>query len=365
MNNDRIEKLRNFIEQRAKTDEFSGVVLVARNGEVILEYVCGFANKEKQIPNKIDIKFNLGSTNKMFTGVAIAKLAEQGKLSFQDTVGKHLPNYPNKEVAEKVTIHHLLTHTSGLGHYLNEKYMANRENLKTIDDFIKLFVSEPLLFKPGEKVSYSGNGYTLLGKIIEAISGQSYYDYIRENIYRKANMLDTDSFEIDIDNIRPDIAIGYTRRLDIQGNMGSGERKNNLWINLIKGEAAGGGYSTCNDLLSFSKALMQNKLLSDYMIKTVLMPHVLEGSKNEQSKYYGYGFQIWDINGLKRIGHPGRFAGINVRFDIFPDLDYTVIVLSNYDPPSAFDIAEKATELILINKNNNVLLALQGVTLQS
>lgn len=343
-------ELRLFIEGQTKNDQFSGAVLIAKNEKILFEYTPGFANKEKQILNTINTKFNLGSANKMFTGVAIAKLAEEGKLSFHDLVGRYLPDYPNKTVIEKVTIHHLLTHTSGLGHYLNEKFMEQRLNLRTIDDFIALFINEPLLFEPGEKYIYSGNGYTLLGKIIEVVSGKSYYDYIRDIIYKEANMPNSDSYEIDPNNLKPDLAIGYTRRLDIQGNIGDGERKDNLWINLIKGEAGGGGYSTCHDLLNFSRSLMENKLLNPEMTKTVLTPYVLEGSKNGQTKYNGYGFQIWDINGIKRIGHPGRFAGINTRFDVYPDLGYTVIVLSNYDPPSAFNIAEKATEMIVEEK---------------
>lgn len=342
-----INELLNYIKQQSFVDLFSGTVLVAKDGDAILKYASGYANKEKQILNNINIKFNLGSANKMFTGISIAQLVEMGKLSFQDTVGKHIPNYPNKEVAEKVTIHQLLTHTSGLGHYLNEKFMEKRTKLKTIDDFIVLFVDEPLLFEPGEKCSYSANGYTLLGKIIEVISGQTYYDYVRENIFLKAGMTNTDSYEIDPKDLKPDIAIGYTRRIDIKGNMRKdGDRIDNLWINLVKGEAGGGGYSTCPDLLNFSLSLTGNILLSPEMTKTILTPYVFEGTKNGQSKNEGYGFQIWDINGIRRIGHPGKFTGVNVRFDVYPDLGYTVIVLANYDPPAAFDIAEKAAEFI-------------------
>ena len=342
------DELLNYIKQQTDADLFSGAVLVAKDDKVILQYTSGYANKEKQILNDITTEFNLGSANKMFTGIAIAQLAESGKLSFQDTVGKYIPNYPNKAVAEKVTIHQLLTHTSGLGHYLNEKFMEERTKLKTIDDFIALFVDEPLLFEPGEKCSYSANGYTLLGKIIEVISGQTYYDYVRENIFLKAGMLNTDSYEIDPKDLKSDIAIGYTRRADIQGNMRKdGDRIDNLWINLVKGEAGGGGYSTCPDLLIFSLSLMGNKLLSPEMTKTVLTPYVFEGTKDGQSKNEGYGFQVWDINGIRRIGHPGKFAGVNVRFDVYPDLGYTVIVLANYDPPAAFDIAEKAMEFII------------------
>ncbi len=339
-------ELQKYIESKTRADEFSCAVLVAKNFVPVLEHTCGLANKEQQIPNKLETKFNLGSATKMFTGVAIAQLVEDGKLSFQDSVGKHIPDYPNQEVATRVTVHHLLTHTSGLGHYLDEKYMATRKSLRTIDDFVDLFIDEPLLFEPGSKVSYSGNGFTLLGKIIETVSGQTYYDFVRKNIFEKAGMYDTDSYEIDPSNLRPDIAVGYTHRLDIAGNMSKGERRDNLWINLIKGESGGGGYSTCPDLLNFSKSLITNQLLSPEITKIILTSYVNEGTKDGQTKSDGYGFKVWDINRVKCIGHPGRFAGVNDRFDVFPELGYTVIVLSNYDPPLAFDIAEEATKLI-------------------
>ena len=345
-----IDELLKYIKDCSDKDLFSGSVLVAKDRSIIIEYSSGYSNKEKKILNRINTKFNLGSMNKMFTGIAIAQLVDLGKLSFKDKVGKYLPDYPNKDVVEKVTIHHLLTHTSGLGHFLNEKYMKVRTSLRTEDDFIKLFVDEPLLFEPGEKCSYSANGYTLLGKIIEIITDQTYFDFVKENVFLKSNMSNTGFYEIDTNDLKDDIAIGYTTRLDIEGSYRkNGERVDNLWINLVKGEAGGGGYSTCPDLFNFSKSFLDNKLLNPEMMKTVLTPYVFEGTKDGQSKNEGYGFQIWDIDGIRRIGHPGRFACVNTRFDIYPELGYTVIVLSNYDPPSAFDIAEKAMSLIISN----------------
>jgi hypothetical protein len=130
-----------------------------------------------------------------------------------------------------------------------------------------------------------------------------------------------------------------------------GDMIDNLWINLVKGDSGGGGYSTCPDLLNFSNALMDNKLFNTEMTKTVLTPYVFEGTKNGQTKNEGYGFQVWDINGIRRVGHPGKFAGVNTRIDIYPDLNYRVIVLSNYDYPAAFDIAEKATDIILTTES--------------
>jgi hypothetical protein len=146
-----VEKIRAFMNKLAAADAFSGSLLLARDGKPIFKTVHGFASKAYNVPNRLDTKLNLASVAKMFTAIAIAQLAEQGKLSFTDTLGKHLPDYPNKEVREKVTIHHLLTHTSGLGDFHGAKYVCRRAILKQVQDFFPLFVDEPLSFEPGAR----------------------------------------------------------------------------------------------------------------------------------------------------------------------------------------------------------------------
>jgi len=338
-----------YLEEQSRTDKFSGSVLVAKDGKPIFNFSSGLANNERKIPNGVDTKFNLGSANKMFTGVAVAQLVEAGNLRFQDPVGKYLPDYPNQTVREQVTIQHLLTHTSGLGSFidtnLRSDFLAAREKLKTIADVLNLFKDRPLPYPIGE-LHYSSDGYEVLGAIIESVSGQNYYDYVREHIYQVANMPNTDSYEIDPLNPRTDIAVGYTHRDPKTDKMIDGERFDNFGLNLLKGTAGGSGYSTCPDLLNFTQALLGHRLLGPEMTELVITPKVKEGSKGNQTKYQGYGFQIFEIDGVTRVGHPGRFAGVNTRIDMYPKLGYTVIVLANYDPPAAFDIAEKAMELI-------------------
>jgi len=344
-----IEPLKSFIEEQVKADKFSGSVLIVKDGQPILELAAGIANKDKQIPNGMETKFNLGSANKMFTAVAVAQLVEKGLFDFNDPVGKLLSDYPNQQVRDEVTIHHLLTHTSGLGSFIDIKYreqfLAARQHLKNISDVVDLFKDRPLEFPIGES-HYSSDGYELLGAIIEATSGQNYYDYIREHIYQVAQMKSTDSYEVDPNNPREDIAIGYTNRNSRTDKMEEGERFDNFGLNLLKGTAGGCGYSTCEDLSKFGQALQEGKLVSLEMLDKMLTPYINEGSKGNQTKYQGYGFQVWDIAGVRRYGHPGRFTGVNARFDVYPDLGYTVVALANYDPPAAFDVAEKAIELI-------------------
>lgn len=348
-----IEPLTRYIEEQVAQDKFSGDVLVAKGDIPILQISSGLANKESQVANTSETKFNLGSMNKMFTAVAIAQLIEKGLLAFDDPVGKLLPDYPNETVRNEVTIHHLLTHTAGMGSFIDIQYrdqlLEARKGLNTIQDVVNLFKDRPLPYHVGE-YNYSSDGYEVLGLIVEASSGENYYDYVKKHIFEPTDMGNTDSFEINPDDPRGDIAIGYTNRDLKTDRPVNGERFDNLDVNLLKGTAGGSGYSTTGDLLKFSHALLGHKLLSPEMTQTILSPKINEGTKGNQTKYYGYGFQIFDIGGVRRIGHPGRFAGVNTRFDMYPDLGYAVVVLSNYDPPAAFDIAEKATELIINQK---------------
>src|ERR1043165_5912121 len=188
---DLAKELDTYFGSLVAENKLSGVVLVAKNGVTVASRAAGIANKTTNAPIDVNTKFNLGSMNKMFTAVAIAQLAQAGKLSFTDTVGKHLPDYPNKDVADKVTIHQLLTHTSGMGMYWGEKFAAQREKLVTVAAYLPLFASEPLAFPPGEKFQYSNAGYMLLGAIIEKLSGQDYFSYVQEHIYKPAGMNDT------------------------------------------------------------------------------------------------------------------------------------------------------------------------------
>ncbi|MBU1130013.1 beta-lactamase family protein [Patescibacteria group bacterium] len=345
-----VEKLRFYLEKESKVDNFSGTVLVAKNNEIIFEYFFGFANKRKRILNKIDTKFSLGSLNKMFTGIAILQLVEKGLLELDDTIDQYLPKDSNVNIKKGITIHHLLTHTSGLGHYTKDwnKLKNIRESLRSISDFIALFKNEPLLFKPGEKYQYSGNGYELLGAIIEVVTKQSYYNCIKKNIFKKANMSNSDFCEINKKDLKPNIAIGYKKNKKSFFTPSKEKPVNNLDINLVKGSAAGGAYSTVHDLFNFSKALFENTLLSNEMTTLAVTPKIKIETKGTQTLFCGYGFQIVDFGGnCTKIGHGGIFAGVNARLDIYKKLGYTVIVLSNYDRPTAFRVAAKAEELII------------------
>ena len=327
-----IQMTKEIIQRIYKRDIFSGTVLIARGEELLLEYACGEASKRFHVPNNMDTKFNLGSMNKMFTATAIAQLVEKGLLSYQDPISKYVDeSWLPKEITSKITIHHLLTHTSGLGSYFNETYSkGSRELYRTVEDFRPLVKEEKPAFEPGKRFRYSNTGMLLLGVVIESVTGQSYFDCIRKNIYEPAGMKNSDSYEMDypVENL----AIGYS--LDRKSEDGW---QNNLFKHVIKGGPAGGGFSTVGDLHGFARALQTGKLVSVDSLKTLWKDHSGEN--------YGYGFRVVQGPNGKVVGHGGGFPGINGQLDLYLDKGYIVAVLSNYDR-GASPVAQKISQLL-------------------
>ena len=318
---DTVSELASYLEDLDSEEKFSGVVLIARDGEPILERAYGFANRNYDVSNQLDTKFNLASMNKMFTAIAVMQLVEEGKISVDDKVIEHIPGYPNQEVAETVTIHQLLTHTSGMGDIFTQEYRETpRDRYKELDDYLPLFVDRSLQFEPGMTGAYSNAGYIVLGIIIEETTGQTYFEYIEENIYQKCGMTDTGSYEVD--RVVPNIAIGYAGNLRNYGDVSS-----NLSKLPFKGSSAGGGYSTAHDLLKFSRCLENHQLLSpeftDVLLEGVSSP--ILGMEGE----YAYGFMVGPINNHRIVGHGGSFPGVCTMLDIYMDMGYTAVILSN------------------------------------
>jgi CubicO group peptidase (beta-lactamase class C family) len=335
-----------YLEGLAKEDKFSGVVMVARNGKPFFVKAYGLADKSKNLANNAETKFNLGSMNKMFTSVAIAQLAEQGKLSFDDKVGKYLPDYANKDVAAKVTIHQLLTHTSGLGSFWNKKFDERRTSIKSVADYLALFADEPLRFEPGARFEYSNCGFVVLGAIIEKVSGQNYYDYVREHIYKPAGMTGTDAYQITDET--PNLAMGYTTE-----GLGSG-RHENTDTRPNRGGPAGGGYSTVEDLLRFAIALQEHKLLSARytdLITTgkveMARPGGAPGPRpGGPVPKYAYGFGELSVNGQRVFGHNGGAPGIGSDLSILPGPGYVSVVMTNYDPQLMMPVARHILDML-------------------
>jgi len=325
---DLITALKTKLQRESASGAFSGDVLLASHGKPVFSEAYGLADRESKTVNTLSTRFRIGSMNKMFTAVATLQLAQQGKLSLDDPLGKFLPDYPNKDVAAKVTIQHLLTHTGGTGDFFGPEFDAHRLELRTLQDYVKLYGARPLRFEPGTKWEYSNYGFLLLGLVIEKASGQSYYDYVRDHIYKPAGMTSTASDPEDT-NV-PNRSTGYTA-------MGAapGTTRPNTDTLPYRGTSAGGGYSTVEDLLHFAEALQQNKLLNAHYTELLTT-----GKPGTPDNTYAFGFEDRKVNGIRCFGHGGGAPGMNGMLQICPGPGYVIAVLANLDPPTATRVSD-------------------------
>ena len=321
-----VQELDEYLKTTTEKDLFSGVVLVANKGNPIYKKAHGMADRERNILNQVNTKFCIGSMNKMFTAVAIAQIAEQGKLSYDDLIGKYLgAEWIQSEVGEKVKISHLLSHTSGIAEYLTDELLnSSAEIYRTLEDHKSIVREKSLTFEPGTRWEYCNTGFILLGAIIEKVTGQKYSDYIKKRIYEPADMENTIDF--DLNKTLPNLAMGYER---VKKDSQSSWRKTDF-ASKIDGSPSGGGFSTVEDLLKFAAALSSNKLISRKS-KDLLMSVKAKSSSIE----YGYGFIIYSSTKLGQVvGHGGAAPGVSANFRMFVDEGYTMIILSNFSEAS-------------------------------
>ena len=315
--------LRAEIDRRVAADNFSGSVMITRNGKAIFSGAFGLADREKKIKNDLDTQFRIGSMNKMFTAVSTLQLVQAGKLKLIGTVGEYLPDYPNKDLASKVTIHHLLTHTGGTGDFFGPEFDKHRLELRTLQDYVKLYGQRGLEFEPGSKWDYSNYGFLLLGVIVQKVSGQDYYDYVRQHVYGPAGMTSTDSLPEDQTVAKR--SVGYMKP-------GPSESwRPNTDTLPYRGTSAGGGYSTVEDLQRFADALKNRKLLDAQNTELLTTGKTETGGGAK----YAYGFMDQVSGGVRSYGHGGGAPGMNGDLTIYPQSGYVVAVLANMDPPAA------------------------------
>lgn len=330
-----IVELDSYVKRMAKKDVFSGSVLLAKGDNVLYKAAFGLASKRYGVPNNVQTKFNLGSMNKMFTSIAIMRLVEAGKLSLNDKLSKFADeSWLAKDISDKIEIRHLLTHSSGLGSYFNRTYMETSKNrYRALDDYKPLIIGEKLQFESGTDSSYSNTGMFMLGVVIEKVSGQDYFSYIRDHIYVPAGMIHSDSYEMD--QPVPNLAIGYAPNPDNETGW-----INNLYTHVLKGGPAGGGFSTVEDLHRFSLALTQFSLLSKKVTE-----ELYSAKPDLHSPEYGYGFGVGGTPDNRIVGHGGGFTGISANLDIYLDQGYVAVVLSNHSSGSR-PIERKIRELL-------------------
>jgi len=314
------DKLDELMNLYTAYGQFNGSVLVAEKGNVIYKKGFGMANMEWDIPNQPDTKYRLGSITKQFTSMLILQLVEQGKLKLDVPITTYLPDY-NKLNGDRITIHHLLTHTSGTPNYtaFPNFFKDSSRNPYTPEEFIKVFADSILQFTPGEKFNYSNSGYFLLGAIIEKVTGKTYEQVLQENILTPLKMNNT----------------GYDHHGTILPHRASGYEKtgstyiNANYLDMSIPYAAGSLYATVEDLYLWDQALYTNKLLSKKYMDLLFSKHI-----PAFGGHYGYGWSVSKVpNGktgdsLKVIGHGGGINGFNTLITRIP-ADKNLIVLFN------------------------------------
>jgi CubicO group peptidase (beta-lactamase class C family) len=314
-------RLADVVQAKVHDKTFMGAVLVARGPEIVLSKGYGFANLEWDVANTPSTKFRIGSLTKQFTAAAILLLEERGKLQIDDPVKKHIPDAP--AAWDAITIHNLLTHTSGIPNFTSlPEYKTMQPLPSPIAQTVAAFRDKPLDFVPGARMAYSNSGYLVLGSIIEKISSVTYPAFLQENILTPLGLKDTgyDSNTA----IIPRRASGYVASPN--GPVHAG------FLHMTIPHAAGGLYSTTEDLLRWQQALFGGKVLSAASLQKMLTPF-----KNN----YALGLGVRTANGRKVIEHNGGINGFNSALSYYPDSRVTVVVLANINGPAADQLAAR------------------------
>jgi CubicO group peptidase (beta-lactamase class C family) len=329
-----------------EADAFSGVIMLSRNDEVLLERAYGFADRDARRPNTVATPFELASVGKIFTAVAVAQLAQQNQISFDATIGSVLPDYPPGESASQVTVHHLLTMSSGIPDlFRSPKYWAARAEIRTLADYWPFFAMKPLEFPPGTQWSYSNSNFLILGAMVERVASTPFADAVEQQVFVPAGMTRTTYRSGTV----AERARGYTHALP--GSAPGAPPDPDQWhpaseeneeSKRATGSPAGGGVSTAGDLSRFTRALMNGQLLNRDMAKRVMTGTI----DTEYEGRHAYGLETRTWNGVRIVGHGGAFTGVSNQVDFYPDLGYVLVVLGNTDASGTEAIANRVRALI-------------------
>ena len=326
---------RSTLDKLVRTTDFSGCLTVVDGAETIFDECRGIADRNSGTPIDRETRFHIGSMDKMFTAIAIAQLVESGKLSWDATLAKLVPEYPDHATASKITVWQLLHHTAGLGDFFVPEFFQSRERFVNPADYLDLIARQPKVGEPGGDWNYSNAGYILLGRIVEKASGENYFDYIQRHVFAPAGMSDSgfDSQE----DITPKLATGYFH----DGVFSTVWKAN--WMTLpFKGSPAGGGYSTNVDLLRFAKALRDAKL-----VKRDTLNKMFDGEVPAGPGGYAAGFGDRVSHGRHIRGHAGGAPGMDANLAIVWETNAAVAITSNEgDSQTAMMLAEAIADLL-------------------
>ena len=318
---DNTSRMEQVVRSYVSNKQFMGSVLITRNKTVLFNKGYGSANLEWDIPNSPTTKFRIGSLTKQFTAACILLLEERAKLKVDDPIKKYMPHAP--AAWDKVTIFNLLTHTSGIPNFTEfPDYSATEAITTTPEKLVLRFRDKPLEFQPGEKISYSNSGYVLLGYLIEKISGETYGQFVQENIFKPLGMqssgYDSNS-EIIVHR-----ASGYA--------VDKGDVVNAGYINMTIPFSAGGLYSTTEDLTRWEQGLFGGAILSPASLQKMTTPFMRD---------YAFGLAVLNVSGHRVIEHTGGIEGFNSALAYYPEDKLAVVVLSNLNGQAPLDMANK------------------------
>ncbi len=322
------QTLDNLVRAQQDPQPFSGAIYMTRGDQVLFAQGYGYANLSERILNRVDTRFQTASGSKIFTAVAICQLVEAGKLELQSRLAEILPGqFPLLDPS--ITLHHLLTHTSGMTSYfeedLNPDYEALWQDLpvyrmRRTEDFIPLLQHKPMKFTPGARFEYNDGGFILLGRVVEQISGLPFQDYVQQHIFRRAHMVDAGYFPTDQLPLR--VALAYLENPD-------GTWRSNIFSVPVRGGADGGAYTSALDWHQFWQALKFCRLLGEQMTGLLLQPQVITG---EDAPNTHYGLGVWiDMEGerLKSTFVEGYDPGVAMRSMVFPEQDLILTLQAN------------------------------------
>jgi CubicO group peptidase (beta-lactamase class C family) len=333
------KQLDQLITDKSQQEKFSGVVMIKQNESELFQGAYGYANRSWNINNRIDTRFRIASVGKLFTAVAVLQLIEAGRLSLDTRLVESL-GLENTTIPKEATVYHMLTMTSGIADWFEESgdweetwaalcrehpiYLFRRH-----EDYLPLFVNQPPNFPVGEKHQYNGAGFMLLGMVIEKLSGLSYFDYVRRNVFKNAEMTRSDFLALD--GVDKEVAEGYIALTDRDDRVAGW--KKNIYSTTPEGAADGGSTSTAEDLCRFSRALREGQLLSAQWTQEMLTPKVLERAEKLRGYTwkYGYGnfFLLDEEDRIIRWGHTGEEDGVSCRLYHYSKQNLDVVILGN------------------------------------
>jgi CubicO group peptidase (beta-lactamase class C family) len=333
-------ELDGFLRRFSDAGVFSGVVLVARRGQVIFEKAYGEARRTPSTPNRLTTRFNIASVEKLFTAVVVFELIEERKLALDGKLCDYLPSYPLRQACP-ITIGQLLSHTSGLPDIMNPRLIRAVARFKTPGDYVDAFGKDPLLFEPGKRWAYSNFGYAVLGHIVEAIEGEPFAEVVSKRIFEKAQM--KDSTHLASAANAADVAIPYASTLPAEREVGKleygPERDARRFLPLPGPFCC--GFTTARDLYNFSQALLAGRLISKQSLE--LMVRTDRTAPGDLVEHYGYGTMVDVIHGVPYFGHDGGVWGVNAVLRMTPQND-VVVVLSNVSPGAGQRAAMRAAD---------------------